>query len=212
MTSGAASSGTGRMSMVELARSAHIHERLRYVESLLGLMEGRDDREQHALTGGASMWIGAIDKALESENPHVGRGRYEQRRDHEPGGQTIVGLRLARNEIAHGTALITESGARAPFRPPIMFHLRFMHGSDLAEQYRARQGKEFKPEHLRMYKEQVSEQRPLVVLKRAFDWLAGIVAEGTGAAPPAGNGTAPADEKGPVRDVVSSGPLAQPSH
>lgn len=192
MTS-ASFSNTGGMNIVELARSAHIHERLRYVESLLELMEGRSDREQHALTGGASMWIGAIDKAMEGENPQVGSARYMHRRDHEPGGQTIVGLRLARNEIAHGTALITESGARAPFRPPIMFHLRFMHGSDLAEQYRARQGKEFNSEHLRMYKEQVSEQRPLVVLRRAFDWLAGIVAEGVGAAATAGNDTAPGE-------------------
>ncbi|WP_449278011.1 hypothetical protein [Leucobacter sp. GX24907] len=162
------------MELSELKSTAPIGERLSYVDSLLELMSGQDDRVVRALTGGLAMWIGAVDETLEAANPLLGAARYRTRRAQESGGQTIIGLRLARNEIAHGTALVTASGARFPLRFPVNFGLSFIAADELADHYRARREKELREHDLRLYREHVAQRGPGSVMRAARDWLRSV--------------------------------------
>ena len=167
-------SHNGLMELSQLVADSSVSERLSYVRVLLDLMEGREDVEQRALTGGAAIWLTAIDETLMDGNPEVRGTLYKDRRASEEGGRTIRGLRLARNEIAHGSALVTRNGVRFPASFPWRFYLHFISANELSAHNRLRRGSELRAFDLSLYEQHVAGQRPREVLARGHDWLVEI--------------------------------------
>lgn len=149
---------------------AGVPERLRYLEHLFTLMSSAKGDTLTALLGGVVFWLVGIDDLLNDANPMVKGLPYRTRRSQEPGGQTLRGIRIARHEIAHGTALLVEEGISFPMRFPMNFSATFVLPDRIVKSY-ADRGRTPPSHDLDLYDQLVANKTPNQVVQQVVDWL-----------------------------------------